>query len=271
MGNQTLVRLGRNGIAALVEYLEANETWTTLEHLLFQHGLDGRFSGAPKLAALGRVFYPLVGDDADDAEVRIAREVLEEIAQRLYQTIKDHEEDEVYVSDSQFERASERYQRFQQALRADGFDLVEGRLSPFLSSSVEPAKEQGVVELRLRNLGFSTALLHHEQAVDNAARGNWEAANGQVRSFMESVCEAIAAQVYQGTETPPTRGNARKYLADNGFLTPDESALLQAFFQVLHGAGGHSGTSDEDDCHRRRLMAIALANYYLDRLENWGG
>lgn len=88
---------------------------------------------------------------------------------------------------------------------------------------------------------------------------------------MESLCESVATRVYiyKGTGQPPARGEARKFLADIGFLTPDESELLKSFFRVLHGAGGHAGASDEDDCHRRRLMAVAQANYYLGRLERW--
>lgn len=168
----------------------------------------------------------------------------------------------------QYDHASENYQKFQRALRADGLDLVEGRVSPFLSPTIAPAQEQGVLERRLGELGFAIPLNHLKQAVDNSARGNWEAANGEVRSFLESLCDAVARERHKGPGESPTRGEARKYLEQSGFLTPEESALLMAFFKVLHTAGGHAGTSTEDDCHRRRLMAIALGNYYLDRLQS---
>ncbi|MCE2463363.1 MAG: hypothetical protein J4F46_05550, partial [Dehalococcoidia bacterium] len=105
-----------------------------------------------------------------------------------------------------------------------------------------------------------------EQATDNSAHGNWEAANGQVRSFMESLCNGIAAKLHTGEGTPPFGGHARKFLEGHGFLSKDESELLKAFFQILHTSGAHAGTSSEDDCHRRRLMAAALSNYYLERL-----
>lgn len=266
MSNRTSIRLGRKSIAALVEYLEPSETWATLRQFLFKHGLEARFSGPNKLAALGQVFYRLAKDDADEEELRRAREAFEELTQGLYQTIKAHEDDEFSVPGYQYQRSLTSYQTFQLALRADGLDLIEGRISPFLSPSVAPAQEQGVLEMRLRNLGFTASQRHLEQAIDNAARGNWEAANSQVRAFLESLCEAIAERIHRGPGAPPTRGLARQYLEGSGFLTPEEAEFLKAFFKVLHTAGGHAGASTEDDCHRRRLMALSLANYYLDRL-----
>ena len=154
-------------------------------------------------------------------------------------------------------------------LRVDGFDLLDGRVVPFISPSVEPAAEQGVLESRLDALGFSESRTHLDQAVDNAARGNWESANAQLRPFLEGLCDAIAQQLYEGEGKAPTRGDARQYLAAEGFIDEYEDKLLRAFFKVLHGGGSHSGTSKEADCHRRRLMAFSLANYYLDRLEGW--
>ena len=124
------------------------------------------------------------------------------------------------------------------------------------------------METRLTGLGFSVPLRHLEQANDNAARGNWEAANSQIRACMESLCNELAKQIYDGPGDSPTRGNARKYLEEKEFLSADEAELLKAFFKVLHTSGGHAGASNQDDCHRRRLMAMSLGNYYLERLSS---
>lgn len=105
--------------------------------------------------------------------------------------------------------------------------------------------------------------------MDNAARGNWESANGQIRPFLEGLCDAIAQRLFEGDGTAPTRGEARKWLAKCGFLSEEESDLLRSFFEVLHSSGPHPGTSAEDDSHRRRLMAFSLANYYIERLQEW--
>ena len=161
------------------------------------------------------------------------------------------------------------YESFLEALRVDGADLVEGRIVPFLSPSVEPGSEQGVLESRLKQYGIEVASNHLNNALDLASNSKWEPANGEVRSFLESTCEAIAARIYSGLGDPPVRGEARKFLAEQGFLNNKESDLLRCLFQILHGEGGHAGTSSSDDCHRRRLMAVAMANYYLERLDYW--
>lgn len=269
MADAVGIQLGRKTVAALIEYLESRRTWTQLRHFLFEHGLDERFTGTSKLDALGNVFYPLAQPDANQDELRRTREALEQITQGLYETIRAYDEDKSSVSSYEHERAQSDYEHFQLALRADGRDLIQGRVSPFLSSTVSPPQELGILELRLRELRFTTTLSHLNQATDNAARGNWEAANSQVGSFLESLCEEIATKLSTSPGRPPSRGEARKFLEESGFLDKSEADLLRSFFQVLHSAGGrHAGTSSENDCHRRRLMAIALANYYLERLES---
>ena len=269
MAGTVRIQLGRRTIAALVEYLEPS-SWTQLRHFLFEHGLEERFTGTSKLDALGNVFYPLARPDTDQNEIREAREALEQITQGLYATIRAYEENKSSGSSHEREQSQSDYEHFQRALRADGLDLIQGRISPFLSSTVSPPQEQGVLELRLRELRFDTTLNHLNQATDNAARGNWEAANSQVGSFLESLCEEIAARLSAGPGKPLSRGEARKFLEESGFLDKSEADLLRSFFQVLHSSGGrHAGTSSESDSHRRRLTAICLANYYLERPDAW--
>jgi len=258
------IRLGRKSIAALVEYLESKYTRTELKHLLFKHNLQSRFFGSNKREALGNVFYLLVGNRSDESEHKNALALLEEITQSL---LNESQKEDFFFENKQ--KSLEDYEKIKHALRADGLDLVEGKVIRFISPSVEQAEEQGILEIYLKNLGWDITLNHFKQAVDNASSGNWEAANSQIRAFMESLCDNIAASIYKNEGQPPTGGEARKYLADIQFLNNDEAELLKALFKLLHTAGSHPGTSNEADCHRRRLMAVALANYFLDRLEYW--
>ncbi|MBI4234232.1 MAG: hypothetical protein HY686_07320 [Chloroflexi bacterium] len=241
-------------MAQLVEYLERQYTRASLQQFLFEHGLDERFSGSSKLSALGSVFHPIATTE-DEEEVRKAWEALQEITTALYRNRHRNQ------------REHESYDAFRCALRADGFDLNKGRVAPYPSPSVNVAQEEGVLEKRLREKGFDVALNHLRQAVDNSARAQWEAANASIGSFLESLCEEIAAKLYTDPGSPPTGGGARQYLAAHAFIDRNEADLLRCFFQVLHSSGGrHAGTSSEDDSHRRRLIAVALANYYLERL-----
>lgn len=146
---------------------------------------------------------------------------------------------------------------------------MKGRIVSFLSPRVEPDQEQGVLESRLEQYGFGVGRNHLDDALYLASNSKWVPANGEVRHFLESICEAIAAMIHSGTGEASKRGEARKFLAERGFLNDKESDLLRSLFQVLHGEGGHAGTSPSDDCHRRRLMAVSMANYYLERLDYW--
>ena len=103
------------------------------------------------------------------------------------------------------------------------------------------------------------------QAVNNVQRKQWESANGDLRAFLESLCEEIAGHKVAAEGPPPTRGQARQYLVNSGFLTAEQGALLQAFFAVLQPGGGHAGAT-ESDCNCRFSIAVALANFYLSLL-----
>ena len=263
------VRIGRKTISALISHLDETYTNTQLKQLMFELGLDERYSGPNILSRLGNVFHPIAKMDADCNETKVAIELIETAAQDAWNAIDST--DELWIDSHKSERAKRTYDSLQQALRADGLDLVEGRVVPFMSPSVDIAKERGMLESRLQLHKFDIASTHLEQAVDNVARSQWEAANSQIRSFLEALCNSIVSQIYQGSSNSPTQGQARIYMTEVGFLTPEESDLLKALFRVLHGQGGHAGTSSSDDCHRRLLMTVAMSNYYLERLDGWGG
>ena len=260
------MRLGSRSIAALIEYLDENKTKAKVLHLLRKHGLDPQNREKSILLVLGDTLYPLTSEETDETKITGVLELFREIAQSVHDCAYPLENDLRRPDDS--DKYREIYDRFRQALRVDGLDLVEGGITPLISPSVKVAKEQGLLESRLQKFEFRTASNHLEQAIDNAERGNWEASNGQIRTFLEALCNAIVSWMYQETDSPPSGGEARKYLEKEGFLSHIESELLKALFKVLHGEGSHPGTSSSDDCHRRRLMAVAMANYYLERFEN---
>ena len=247
------MRLGRRSLATLIYRLNLHYTDAQIDLLVFKHGLDTRYTGQNKLSRLGAVFQPLVKEEADQTEVQNAIGLFEEVGQ----TFDDDRWDEGILPS------------LQEALRVDGLDLVGGRVVPFLSPSIAPQEEQGLLESRLSSNGFKVALNHFNQSVDNSVSGNWESANGDLRAFFECLCNDIAGKIHQGPQSPPTGGLARQYLTSAGFLDADESNLLQTLFRILHGQGAHPGTSSSDDCHRRRLMVVALSNYYLDKLSSW--
>ena len=262
MTESTTRRLGSKSIRALIEHL-LTYTRAELDLMIAAHGLKSRFSGT-KPTALNAVFLQLLDEQADADEMGRAIELLEEdVTLPAFGAMQA----DGYGDPDNKGRAV--YKSFRNALRADALDLIEGRVSPFLSPTVNPAKEQSALESRLDDYGFTVARNQLDQATDNAARGNWEAANGQVRSFLEALCNEIAKSTYIESGDAPTGGAARIHLQKIGFLNEKESGLLKALFAVLNGEGAHPGTSSQDDCHRRRLMAFAMANYYLESFGVW--
>jgi len=56
---------------------------------------------------------------------------------------------------------------------------------------------------------FGTAKGHLEQAMENHARGNWAAANGQLRTFFDSLLDAMAERLDR-TAANLSSGQARR-------------------------------------------------------------
>jgi hypothetical protein len=64
--------------------------------------------------------------------------------------------------------------------------------------------------------------------------GEWEAANGQQRTFLEAVYEGVA-QLVLGQDKK--RGEARKALKRGGILNAGEAALVKSYMDLASGAG----------------------------------
>ncbi len=260
-------RFGHRTLYELSVYIDKSRTWTEIRAFLLKHGLHARFAGSSKLEATLNVFQPMQTTENNE-ELVGTQEALEEITTHMYTRIRElrQKQDSAWgFSQASLDQAEAEYLEWRSTLRRDGYDLHEGKVVPFPAAAVDISREEGTLERRLKGLGFQTSSKHLEQALDNVSRRNWEAANGQIRAFLESICDEIVKRTANSVGTPPTGGEARKYLESSGFLTQTEGQLLQSFFKLLHTLGSHPGTSSEDDCHRRLLMAVALANYYLEK------
>lgn len=113
---------------------------------------------------------------------------------------------------------------------------------------------------RLRRQSFDAALNHLRQAESAIARGEWESANAQTRSFLESLFDDIA-RLTLGTDK--TGGGARKQLEAKGLLPPKEAKLVQSFMDLAGQSGSHAGSSSDEDAHARLLIAHGIAQIAL--------
>ena len=109
---------------------------------------------------------------------------------------------------------------------------------------------------RLRRQGLDEAARHMDQAWSALQRSEWEGANAQTRSSLESLFNRVAALRLR---TNSRDGKARKELEEKGILRKQEARLVQDFIDVAGGAGSHAGVSNSDEARGRLLAAAGIA------------
>lgn len=143
-----------------------------------------------------------------------------------------------------------------------------------LPNEIQLPETDDEVRHLLNALGFATPLGHLGQAIDAHTRGDWAAANGQLRTFLESLFDDIARAVRPAeSDQLATAENRRALLTQVGFLaadrrewTPDGKGYVNGLFKMLHTEGSHPGLSDEDHCTFRLHVVLVTARTFLRRL-----
>ncbi len=109
---------------------------------------------------------------------------------------------------------------------------------------------------RLVRQGLKETANHFLQAKSAFDRSEWESANSQVRSALESLFNSVARL---RLNTNKTGGEARQLLEKSGLLRKREARLVQEFMAVAGGAGSHAGVSNADESLGRLLAGIGIA------------
>lgn len=256
-------------LSCIIDILANGYTDTELRNFFFKYKLLGTYEQSEqsgrvtaKKRKVNDVFKHLCGAGGDSA-ARVLNAIVIEALKKLY----PQEE----WSQRQRQRFFGKFPELDAALRADGFQVRDGELIPVISAFVESAKEEALVERLLDKHGFSIAKNHLKQSYDNYVEGHWEAANGALRSFLQDVFDQIAliiAPREAGQKAPG--GDRRQLLQEKGFIESNtEAKLVSSFFQFASHKGSHPGISNESDSRLRRYMAVALASYYLEKLEGF--
>lgn len=170
---------------------------------------------------------------------------------------------------------------FARGLMRDGYVFVwddyayQATLRAALPSEFQLPEADDELRQLLKEREFSTPMGHLEQAVSAHTRGDWAAANSQIRTFMESLFDDIAHSV-RPNDSPQCRTpeSRRALLAKIGFLASDRNEWTQdgknyinGLFKMLHTEGSHPGLSDEDHCTFRLHLALVTARTFLRRLQ----
>ena len=170
--------------------------------------------------------------------------------------------------------------RFERALARDGYSLTwtaEGGavLRPALPVELE-AKTDDEVHHLLTAHGFATARGHLDQALNAHVRGDWAAANAQLRTFTESLVDEIANSLRPNEAQGLTPENQRALLGRIGFFskerkewTGDGKNYVNGLCKMLHTEGSHSGLSDMEHSTFRLHLVMLTARTFLRRLHHW--
>lgn len=178
--------------------------------------------------------------------------------------------------------SSERQADLLRGLARDGYVVTWGgwRAPPKLRAALPeeidlPATDDEVRGL-LKAYGFTVPLRHMDLAIEAHARGEWEAANAQLRAWLEGLFNDIARHIdAEGASALQNGINLRQLLASEaiGFLamdrkewTLDGKNYIEGLFKMLHTDGAHPGLSDEDHCTFRLHIVLVTARTFLRRL-----
>lgn len=164
---------------------------------------------------------------------------------------------------------------FRRALKADGYEIIEGNVVPADELEFELASETSILEQKLHTHGMSDALNTLKQAHQNFIDGHLESCNAMLRTSLEGVLKHIAIQIAGGIEKIPVNNSthgvspadARKYLRKENFFQEDEVEFVRTFYGYASSDGSHPGMSNESESRLRRLMVVALIQYCLEKFE----
>jgi hypothetical protein len=163
---------------------------------------------------------------------------------------------------------------FRRALELDGFIVTDGSLRRAFPSDLGlPEAEDDVTRL-LNQHGFTIPKGHLNQGLDAHGRGDWAAANAQLRSFFEGLLDEIAKKLDPSTESLPNSENRRAKLGAIRFLRPDLNEwsndgknFINGVWRRLQPEGSHPGLSDQEDSTFRRHIVLLTARFLLVRLD----
>jgi hypothetical protein len=113
----------------------------------------------------------------------------------------------------------------------------------------------------LQELGLNVALIHYQQAIENFVKGNAEAANSQVRPFLENLFLSLC-QVHTVREFTDASA-ALQHLRNKRWLDDGEWNHLRHFWADIQDNGPHQGLSNSEEALFRTQVATAVARYLL--------
>lgn len=162
---------------------------------------------------------------------------------------------------------------FTRALADNGYEIFEGELRRILPDELAVPEKESILERLLKKHNLMIPKGHLDQARYAHARGDWAAANSQLRAFLEGLLDDIARTI-DPTSAAGSSENRRASLAKHGFLSADLNEwsgdgknFINGLMKRLHPQGSHPGLSDEDDSSFRLHIVLLTAQLLLSRFD----
>jgi hypothetical protein len=166
---------------------------------------------------------------------------------------------------------------FTRALERAGYSIVDGQIRRDLPDIVDLPAAEDEVQVLLNRYDLNSTRTNLDQAIDNHTRGQWEAANGQIRVFLESLLDEVAYALVPGVTRVPVEDQARRdalvaldppFLMLNLFEWGNHGKnLVNGVFKRLNPLGAHPGLSDEEDSTFRLHLVLLLGRLFLRRFD----
>lgn len=166
------------------------------------------------------------------------------------------------------------FKKFRATLERDGFTIVDRTLRRVLPVELGIAAAEDEVSRILSQPPFEVARGHLAQALDAHGRGDWAAANSQIRVFYEALLDDLAKAIDPAMAAQSGEGR-RQRLATEGILRIDLNEwggegknFINGLMKRLHPEGAHPGLSNEKDSTFRLHIVLLTARLLLERWES---
>lgn len=241
-----------------------------LNNFIFKHGLeDADISGVSKTARLTSIAKYLVSKNDEHLTYEVVSEIIDEEIKRL-QRINGFSYKENLSFDSE-------HPSLYLLLKQDGFDIENNQLQRLLPNSLNIKGSKEEIFILLDKHGFSTPKGHLEQGIESHEQGQWAAANGQLRTYVESLFDEMAASIYGSLSAAGVDSHARRTalartnppLFDTVLneWVGNGTGLINGFYKYLHPAGPHPGLSDIEESTFRLHLVILITSHLIRRYD----
>ncbi|WP_156916906.1 hypothetical protein [Leisingera aquimarina] len=275
-----LPNIGRGAVVTACDLLEGIRTNAEIETILLELGLDDY---VPSQGSIAKTLLNLKRFSSRNADFEVETDfgtkalgwVLIEVAIKKidyhHGTAAKWDKLERYLNISGFALTKE----IETCAWADDKVKISGICigAPVYAAIPETFSE---VDILLSRFGMSIPETHLTNAKETYLQGNWEAANGQIRTFFEALTDTIADKLFPSEASSRKGGlHKRQLLADKGFLSREKHefsdgnghAFVPGLAKLLHPDGAHPGVTTKDDALFRMQIVVSTAHWLLKRFE----